>query len=490
MVCNLITQSIPRYPLSGGGYGSVIPLPGSGGEIVPDYILSDIFASTSATPGSGDGSIGNPYTIYEALDEVQAGEQIGLAAGVYVGTQQAGDDGAKRYTPAFRTTNSGTSENPIHIVAENFAALTDTDRTELRSGATTSGDGWPAFGNLDRNHVFWWGIYTDEAASNNKPREDSAPIVLWSCTGGGLRYCDIRGIDVSWTDNHSGVRCEGAHGSIIQDCYIDGFLVNGSGSTNQAGVLTYSSSNIDISYCEISNCGNNIFWKAGTPQFGMKAHHNVFEGGVDAFRIQLLTDTVRNEIYQNLFLGYTTSAIFFSQTALPNDLPINLAIANNLFYGRVASGGQVGTYRYDKTAYTTDTNLIYNNITLDTNGGAVITSDFNTSASVIAGFVDHQNNCYHSYGNFGGSDGGSGTLRDLTVSNWQNTHGMDIDGIFADPQLVNPAGGIFTLNSGSPCINGGVDILQLLGGTTADQINVGPYITPDQTDHFGIRPVA
>jgi hypothetical protein len=129
-------------------------------------------------------------------------------------------------------------------------------------------------------------IQTSEAETNNKPREDSAPAILWGSTGGGIQYCNIIGEDVSWTDNHSGVRCEGAQDGIVSDNKIYNFRTNGGGSTNCAGVLTYSCANMEYSYNFIDYCGNNMFWKAGTAQYGMKAHHNVFERGIDCFRMQ------------------------------------------------------------------------------------------------------------------------------------------------------------------------------------------------------------
>jgi hypothetical protein len=438
--------------------------------------------------GGGDGTDENPYTFQEALAAAYPGDVLGLKAGVYVGTQTAPNDSAKRYSPAWMTARSGTEDEPIHIVAENFAALSEVSRSELRGGGTVSGEGWPAFGNYGRDHVFWWGFYSDESAEDNKPCEDSGPAVVWSSTGGGVRYCDIRGIDVSWTDNHSGIRLEDAHDVVTQDNYINGFLVNGSGSVNQAGVLTYGCSNCETSYNLIENCGNAIFWKAGTPQYGMKAHHNIFRNCVDVFRIMLLTDTARNEIYQNLFLDYENSAIYFAQTALPNDMPLNLIIANNLIARRSTTSSNIGPFRYDKVEYLTNDNLVRNNLIFDTNGSPVISSEFNTSVEVLLGFVNHDTNCYFNYGaSFGGSDAGAGTLRSLSQSDWVTTYGQDENGVFADPELEDPANDDFRLTSGSPCIGAGIDVLQLLGGSASAPVNIGPHVSPSQDEEFGIR---
>lgn len=452
-----------------------------------DFSQRTITVSSTAV-GGGDGSDVNPYTLMEALSVAQPGDVVGVMSGIYIGIQRALTDNDKRYTPAFMTTNSGTETDPIHIVAEHYAVFDSINRSELRSGSTISGDGWPAFGNLNRNHVFWWGFYTDENVVDNKPRNDSAPVTIWSSTGGGIRYCDIRGQDVSWTDNHSGIRLENSHGVEVQDCYIYNFLMNGGGSVNQAGVLTYGCSNCDVSYCEIDNCGNNIFWKAGTPQFGMTAHNNILSNSPNSFRIQLLTDTVRNSIYQNLFLNYGFSAIYFSQTAAPNDLPINLVVANNLFGSRTTTNGNLGPFRYDKSAYTTNDNLIRNNIIYNTNSAPVISSEFNTSIETILGFTNHNYNCYFNYGSsFGGSEAGNGTLRSLTQSAWTTTYSQDVNGVFSNPLFTNYNGGDYSLLNGSPCINAGIDVLQLLNGSSTDPINIGPMIGVN--DVFGIRQV-
>src|SRR5690606_27360285 len=132
---------------------------------------------------------------------------IGVRAGLYAGQNQAGSPGAHRYTPAFRTAAGGTSEAPIVLVAEHAAVHATSGRSELRSGSTDVGGGWPAFGNYQRDHVWWIGFFSDESAPDNKPSNDSAPAVLWSCEGGGIRLCDIRGVDVDFADNHSGIRC-------------------------------------------------------------------------------------------------------------------------------------------------------------------------------------------------------------------------------------------------------------------------------------------
>jgi hypothetical protein len=70
-----------------------------------------------------------------------------------------------------------------------------------------------------------------------------------------------------------------------------------------------------------------------------------------------------------------------------------------------------------------------NNIVLDTNFAPVITSDFNREVEDIAGYVDHQYNGYADHGPFGGSEGGSGSLRELTAAQWQDLHAMDLQGV-------------------------------------------------------------
>lgn len=483
---NAITQTIYTLDLGSGLYGSYLP-PASNVFVYEDC---NLFCSPSVAYGDGTGTINNPWNFSYALEQVVAGDKLGVDSGIIVGEQQAQDDGAKRYTPAFRTTNSGTSENPIYIIAKNFAALTETDRTEIRSGATTSGDGWPAFGNLDRNYVYWVGFYCDESAPNNKPRNDSAPAVLWSSIGGGLLYCDIKGIDVTWVDNHSGVRCENSQDFIISDCKISRFKQDGNGSVNQAGVLTYGCRNALIQYCEIDLCGNSIFWKATVPQYGLVARHNILTNSVDTFRLQQLEDTQQNKIYQNLCLNYSNSCIYFSSTATDLPLPQNTFITNNLIARKTNTTNNIGPFRYDKFAYTAS-NKVFNNIIFDTNNSPTISSDFVTAVETIIQYVQHNYNCYFQLGsNFGGSESGSGTLRSLTINGWQNTYNMDQNSIFSDPLFVDEQNNDFRLGSLSPCLSSGLDILNLLGNGNNSPINIGPYITNNQSEFFGVRQIA
>src|SRR5690606_12982988 len=113
--------------------------------------------------GSGNGTDQQPWSLSQALQLAQPGMVIGVRAGTYIGQAQTADSNALRYTPAFRSARSGTAAAPIHLVAEHPAALDFGPRSELRSGATVVGAGWPAFGNYQRDHVWWIGFASDEA---------------------------------------------------------------------------------------------------------------------------------------------------------------------------------------------------------------------------------------------------------------------------------------------------------------------------------------
>lgn len=436
--------------------------------------------------GNGDGTDQRPWTLSQALNLAQPGMVIGVRAGVYIGRAQSANSNAFRYTPAFRTALSGTAAAPIYLVAEHLAALDLGPTSELRSGSTVVGGGWPAFGNYQRDHVWWIGFASDEAAADNKPCNDSAPAVLWSSTGGGFIHCDLRGVDVGFQDNHSGIRCEDSSGFLVSDCRIGGFRRGGGSSVNQAGVMTYRCRDAHFVHNQISDCGNALFWKASSPQWGLHARFNVFADCDDMMRIMLLEATARSTISQNLFIRYRTSAIYLSDLAVGGAVPQELYVCNNLFVQRSAVAGNLGTFRYDKPAYAAS-NKVYNNIVFDTQGAPVISSDFNRDVSTLLSYVEHQYNCYFGHGPFGGSEGGSGSLRDLTLGAWVQTYGMDVAGVFADPRLENVAARDFRLRADSPCRLAGRDILQLLGGGVNQPIHMGPVISECAVPSFGVR---
>lgn len=238
---------------SGGGEGG-----GGGDSSLPTYTPTHYV--TAAASGGGDGSIGDPWTLSEAMSQAVAGDIVQVGPGQYTGSAPS-----SRWNAAFRPSNSGTSENPIIFFAENRAGLTYSAgvTSELRSGGTSAGNGGPAFGISGQDYVIFDGFFTDENSANNHPSADTGPVVMNGSVGSEIRSCVVLGDVAAWSDNHCGIRFEQVLDCVASDCYISGFAYEPgpSASQNSAGIMGYDCTGCTIEHCEITACGIGIFWK-------------------------------------------------------------------------------------------------------------------------------------------------------------------------------------------------------------------------------------
>lgn len=454
-------------------------------SVLPSYSDSTRFVTASA-PGGGDGSLSAPWTLDEAMSNAVAGDIVGVAAGVYVGTPTA-----SRFTPSFYPANSGTSVDPIIFVAENQASKVTAGYSDIRSGSTTHSGGNPAFGSLSRDHIYWIGFYSNEADSNNKTCADSGLSSCWTSVGGRIQGCKLRGVQPDFTDNHSGLRIENVDLGLFSDNDIAGFNASsGGGSTNQTGMTTYSMRNSVIEYNLIDNCGHNLYIKGntGTDQFNNKVRFNLFINAVgDGMRLGAIVagpGGERTDVYQNLLIDNANDIqLAFSATvAAANN---GLDIYNNSIYTNTGSGSSYSLYITDSVE-THDNTFRNNAMYVQTRNSYYNQFSSGNSAANFAAYIDSSYNCFFGATNFSSGSGGS-TLNQSTLAGYQTASGSEASSIAQDPLFTNPAGGDFTLQAGSPALNLGEDYKQLLGGSTTASINLGCHVNASQDEVIGVR---
>ncbi|MEZ5550328.1 MAG: right-handed parallel beta-helix repeat-containing protein [Pseudomonadales bacterium] len=451
-----------------------VPMPPviAGGNIGNSGYTPTHFASANAN-GGGSGSASSPWTLEEAMRNAVAGNRVQVEPGIYVGRGTVG-----RWASAFAPSNSGTSDNPIVFFAANRSGLSYVAglTTEIRSGGTSGSNGSPAFGAPDRSYIIFDGFYTDNNANNNKSSRDTGPVNLNGSVGCEVRNCVIKGVENQVTgDNYCGVRLEVAADCIVSDCYISGFRSDGgSVSQNHAGVMSYDARNCVVANCEIVNCGCGIFWKGdhsgdGAPQYGLDTHHNIFRNNRWAdVRFGGVSGDEQNRVFQNHFISDGTpssgAVVFTSYVA---GSPTNVWVANNTF---------VGHHKAILTQATTPlSNRIYNNIFYGVQHvyGSYSTSDVPTFLNAFSAI---NYNLYRGISNFSYTEG-SGSMTQLTFTSWRSSYGMDQQGIIEqDPRLASVQAEDYSLLSGSPAQNAGLDVLNLLGFGTSSQINIGSDI--------------
>lgn len=308
-----------QLPASGGG----------GGEFYAGYT-----PTTVVTDAAG---------LASALVSATAGAVIGVDPGVYTGTPGS----ASRQNPVWKATNSGSSGNPIRVVAKYPAVLNQGSSglwSELRSGHSTQGSGQPTFGSNGQNYVEWLGFYVNEASSYSAV--DTGPVVLWNASYCRISHCIIAGAGNIWDVNemHNGIRIEGSGtANVVRSNRISGFEHSGSdNNSNHAAIAvvcdlpgsgTVNSGTVE--HNELYDCGAGFFIKKnyGDPGKWTVRYNYAHDIGGAGFRVDSLTDTTADvnhgvDLYQNLVkaCGY---AFMIGDSSQPDGSEFYVRIVNN-----------------------------------------------------------------------------------------------------------------------------------------------------------------
>ena len=400
------------------------------------YVDQNHAAASDSNPGTAS----EPWeTIQQGVAQVTAGDTLIVKEGIY-----AAEGTGQRYNPALNPANSGTAENPIIIKGYG--------NVELRHSSNNG----PIVGTLNRNNIVWDGFYMNE--NYVIPHADTGPLVVWASENVTIMNMKIIGQPISYEDNHDGVRVEACNDVVVRNCEISGFTNN-----HGSGVKIYDSTNLLIENNEIYNCSSGIFPKGG----GIRLITAVI-------RYNFLYDNTKGlhfiftewaDVYQNIIKDCINGIEFH---IYEEGVPRNLDIVNNI----LDNSGERSLYLAPGEPYSgvTAGHRIYNNIIINSNSRAISPVDSTMNDKTDWDF-DYNN--YYSYSEF--------TEDHNTLSDWQSGMSQDLYSFTSDPQFVDSVNSDYRLNPGSPCINRGVDILDLNNdGSTTDSINIGAYITGDE----------
>lgn len=216
--------------------------PPDGGAVFSSYCTDNAawtpthYVTVDAS-GSGDGSLANPWTLGQAMQQAVAGNVVRVGPGIYVG-QATGS----RYEPAFHPASSGTPDAPIVFVAQHPAATSATERSQLGNNASAVDAGSPTFGASGRHDIVWDGFYVDEATAHSTP--DTGPAVIVGSQRVRLCRNVIKGELIGRQDNHTGIRIDGSTDSEVVANEIFDIRSTPAPSQNFAAVMSYDAETI------------------------------------------------------------------------------------------------------------------------------------------------------------------------------------------------------------------------------------------------------
>jgi hypothetical protein len=490
--------------------GEYLPLPE--GEL-PSFLYRTHLVTADAT-GGGDGSSQNPWTLKEACEQCEPGMIIGVKAGVYVGQQAMGyvnEDGDQANHVAFHCRVSGTESKPIYFVAEHPAAYTlnQAEYTDLRSGATVNGFGWPVFGQMGSNrpnveYVHWIGMYSDARAPNNKMWGDSNKEAYMTSFFGNGNYCSIQKCrlirdnelePISNIGNKSFIRIERNNDSVFCDNHMS--IVGSNQGVNNSCITLYFSTRVKIhnnTFVSDTTSPTCFYMKVGEPRGrvieGIHFFNNRMEGFSEQLRIlgptiKNIGEEYRSHIYGNLSIGAST---FMNWATSDGQYVMNgIRFTNNTVIN--AENGFIMRPHHDAPDLNPRDIGIYNNIVYNTEtyiNDSVSTGKVPPGFPWFAQFSAFDRNCL-----WGVTNEIKSNDPDISSKTWADWVAFtdadplritDNNSVIADPDFVDEVD--YKLNPGSPCAALGRDVYGLFGAGGA-VIPAGCYVTGDET--IGVR---
>lgn len=459
---------------------------------------------TADASGSGNGTIGSPYTLAQACALAQPGWHVELAPGIYIGPNRN-----VRNVGSFCIANPGTAAQPIVFFARNYAALTASGLTILQHAGTTQGSGCPVLQANGYHH--WYGVKINEDQAPTAP--DTGPVVCYSSQGNRFSYMHVDRGTGAWPvveNNHAAFRFEGngCRNNAVTDCLIENYSGIGWNGSEQ-GIQVYGPTDtLTGNYVGSLLIENNVFNNCQYAVTIKTISGRIIQGAIIVRKnmaspsnyglpgdvqtglvnfIDVGSSLGRNQVYQNIQVG---GALMVRATRHSGSGNFNIDVINNTGISLVNAADDSGIFCSGGNGAGPDTGIrVHNNIKTGTAKFRTYRYDLGDSSL---------QSCDHNYGS------GSTTWAehpDITIPNnahaslrtlaeWVAATDWDDFSSTANPLLVSSAWGnadVGKLQAGSPCRNAGVDLLNLNGGGTSGACHIGAYSSDGVL--IGIRPL-
>ena len=196
----------------------------------PSYTPSHYVTVTGA--GSHNGSLGNEWTLEEAMVDAVAGNNIEVADGTYV------DSTATIFTEVFETTNSGSSGSPIVLYSKNWqGAIIDSPNQTV----------YPAIAHKNRSYITWDGFAIE------------GQFWMFGGTGNIIQNCVITEGYAQTNDLSlaAGIRCEEQNLGLVKNNHLSELTSAGTNTHNSAGILVIGDNYdtiIEYNTVDMRNC--------------------------------------------------------------------------------------------------------------------------------------------------------------------------------------------------------------------------------------------
>ena len=391
---------------------------------------------------------------YNSSEAAQAGDTVYIAAGTYSAAGQVA-----RWEPAFEPINQGTSGNPITFEAVGTVTLTLSSGTGPVFGC---GEGWDAGG---RSYVTWDGFTSDE---NDHDVYAGEPFlaVAYGSDYVVFQNCIFYGKNLPEDErNHSAIRFEGATNCEVSNCYFSGFTGTGE---NHADLYFYNNDDILCEHNE-HTAGNAAIWVKGPTNERIIFRYNLVHDTAGYAAVRFGPGSIDGRIYQNI--------LYNVGVGLENEDHATESYGNYWVNNTVVTSSWMGMRLQGQV----HPGYFYNNIIVDSGdamGGGAVGSTSQESPTVNV----FEHNLYYDYNYFWYDQGSPGNR---TFTYWQETWERDTvspAGQDADPVFVDQENHNYHLDTGSPALTMGVDVLDFDGDeNTTEIIPAGAYVTGDET---------
>ena len=397
----------------------------------------------------GSTNRGNPNSSQAA----RAGDTVIVREGTYNALAASGE----RHIPAYNPINSGSQGYPITFRAEGNVYL-----------HSTSGNGPVIGASMGKHYIIWDGFIIDEQYINTI--SDTGPVGIWWSDGCQIINCTIKGYPRWANDNHNGIRVERTRNSVIRNNRLYNVYNTGNCEINVTGIMTYDSEDLLIENNEISNTCVGIYLKGSRDMVPLNRRQTVrynliYNITFTGIRFHAVMDS---DVYQNII---RTAGQAVSIIALSSNKPSNIRFGNNTIYG-CAEGLYIGLGSANPG------HKIFNNIFYVS--GYLVNAEPSTLENIAnKNVITFEHNTYYGYSNYSKIYSAN-----YSFNSWKTATGHDVESpasLSIDPQFVNVSRSDFRILQNSPCINAGIDILDLnRNGSTTDRITVGAYITGNE----------